>query len=199
MEFDITMFRWINKPAAASVSTNEIIITTDPGTDYWQRTYYGFRNDNAHTFVMPISTDFSFTVKTHSNSKELYDQCGVIIYQNSDNWFKASIECENDRFQRLGSVVTNNGYSDWATTDIPSDIKHMYYRLSRRGADFLIENSQDGLNFSQMRIFHLFEGHGEINFGVYACSPLQSSFDAVFSDMKISECVWEKFIDPNSK
>ncbi|WP_397312917.1 DUF1349 domain-containing protein, partial [Paenibacillus elgii] len=31
---------------------------------------------------------------------------------------KASIEYENEEYQRLGSVVTNHGFSDWATTDI---------------------------------------------------------------------------------
>lgn len=180
-----------------TITNDEIIITTDPGTDYWQRTYYGFRNDNAHAFVMPINIDFSFTVKTQFNSKEMYDQCGVIIYQNSDNWFKASIEYENDKYQRLGSVVTNNGYSDWATTDISSDIKHMYYRLSRRGPDFRVENSPGGVNFEQMRIFHLFEGYGDVNFGVYACSPLKSSFNAVFTEMKLGECVWEKYVNPD--
>jgi len=101
-------------------------------------------------------------------------------YQNSDNWFKASIEFENEEYQRFGSVVTNHGYSDWATTDISVDIKTMFYRLSRRESDFCIENSLDGLVYKQMRIFHLFEGEGEIQFGVYACSPEISFFEAVF-------------------
>ena len=36
------------------------------------------------------------------------------MYLDSDNWLKASMEFENDQIQRLGSVVTNNGYSDWS-------------------------------------------------------------------------------------
>ena len=32
--------------------------------------------------------------------------------------FQTIIEYENEQYQRLGSVVTNRGYSDWATTDI---------------------------------------------------------------------------------
>ena len=35
------------------------------------------------------------------------------MYLDSDNWFKTSIEYENEEYQRLGSVVTINGYSDW--------------------------------------------------------------------------------------
>lgn len=40
------------------------------------------------------------------------------MYLDSENWLKVSIEYENEKFQHLGSVVTNNGYSDWATTEI---------------------------------------------------------------------------------
>ena len=31
----------------------------------------------------------------------------------------------------------------------------------------------------------------KISFGIYACSPEESSFTAVFSDMKITECMWK--------
>jgi regulation of enolase protein 1 (concanavalin A-like superfamily) len=183
---------WINKPKNFEINKNRITITTEENTDLWQRTYYGFRNDNAHALLIKSDEKyFSFTIKTNFNSKNQFDQCGVIIYQDSDNWFKSSIEYENEEYQRLGSVVTNNGFSDWATTDIVASIKSMYYRLSRRENDFCIENSLDGKTYTQMRIFHLFKGDEEINFGIYACSPANSSFDAVFSEINISECLWE--------
>ena len=107
------------------------------------------------------------------------------------NWFKASIEYENGIYQRLGSVVTNNGYSDWATTDIDAGISEMYYRLSRKGNDFCLENSIDGVNFKQMRIFHLFEAENEVNIGIYACSPSNSSFEAVFTEIGLYESIWK--------
>ena len=183
---------WINKPKKFIISKEKIIITTEEKTDFWQRTHYGFRNDNAPAFLFKTDREaFSFTVKTAFNSKKVYDQCGIIIYQNSDNWFKASIEYENEIYQRLGSVVTNNGYSDWATTDIEADINEMYYRLSRKGNDFCLESSVDGINFKQMRIFHLFEAKNEINIGIYACSPSESTFDAVFTEIDFSESVWK--------
>jgi regulation of enolase protein 1 (concanavalin A-like superfamily) len=189
--FDFNKAFWIYEPKQYEIKNNTLTINTQPNTDFWQRTYYGFRNDNAPALL--FKTDeryFSFTIKTDFNSKKQFDQCGVIIYQNSDNWFKASIEYENEEYQRLGSVVTNNGFSDWATTDIDGNIKSTYYRLSRRESDFCIENSFDGKNFKQMRIFHLFEGDKEVNFGVYACSPIDSSFNAIFSEISISECLW---------
>jgi len=83
----------------------------------------------------------------------------------------------------LGSVVTNHGWSDWATTSIPAQVKTMWYRFSRREDDYCIECSKDGERFTQMRVCHMWEGAGRIRFGVYACSPEDSSFTAVFDHM----------------
>ena len=138
-----------------------------------------------------ISHSFSFIVKTEFESKKRFDQCGIVMYLDANNWLKASIEYENERFQHLGSVVTNNGYSDWATTEIDAQIKTMWYRFSRREDDYCIECSEDGIIFKQMRICHMFNGAGRISFGVYACSPEESSFKATFTNMKIIECAWE--------
>ena len=44
------------------------------------------------------------------------------MYLDSENWIKASIEYENEQYQRLGSVVTNHGYSDRAATDIDASV-----------------------------------------------------------------------------
>ena len=196
LEFDISELTWINKPEKFEITAPKITITTDPETDFWQRTYYGFSNDNAHALTLPISQNFTFMVKTSFDYKNLYDQCGVAIYLDSDNWFKGSIEYENELYSRLGSVVTNLGYSDWATTDIPEDIHEMWYRLSQKGQDFLIENSNDGKIFKQMRIFHIHKAIEVANIGIYACSPLKSSFDAVFTDMEFVDCVMNK--NPNA-
>lgn len=192
LKFEKKNLIWVHEPAKYMIEDGRIEITTEPGTDFWQRTYYGFRNDNAPALLMETEEKyFSFTVKTEFDSKRRFDQCGVVIYQDSDNWLKASIEYENEQFQRLGSVVTNHGYSDWATTDIPAKQKYMYYRLSRRESDFCVENSYDGKDFSQMRIAHLFEGGGKIRLGIYACSPEESSFTAVFTEIGFSECMWK--------
>jgi uncharacterized protein len=82
----------------------------------------------------------------------------------------------------------------------------MWYRLSRRGPDFLIEASPSGKDFKQMRVFHL-HSLGEttpemgkidppvvpaqpIPFGLYACSPLDSSFEARFENWSLEPCRW---------
>lgn len=191
MKFDTQKLEWTRAPKDYTIGEKEISIVTEPGTDLWQRTYYGFQNDNAP--VLQMSTEekyFSFTVKTEFASKRRFDQCGIVMYLDSENWLKASIEYENEEYQRLGSVATNHGYSDWATTDIPASVKSMWYRFSRRESDYCIECSEDGVHFKQMRICHMWEGAGKIRFGIYACSPEESSFKAKFSHMEMGECRW---------
>lgn len=192
MNFDTDKLVWTRPPERCSISPGRIEITTQPHTDLWQRTYYHFRNDNAPVLQLETAEQyFSFEVKSDfSGSAHRFDQCGVAVYLDSENWLKASVEYEDGKIQHLGSVVTNGGYSDWATTEIDGSVKTMWYRLSRRGDDYRVECSADGLTFSQMRICHLSRGGGVIRFGLYACSPEDSSFTAIFTDMRVTECKW---------
>lgn len=202
---DFTQGKWQVEPKFAKVTKDLVQITTQPRTDLWQRTYYGFCHDNAPLLQIETAQNFTFTTKVSFAYQARFDQCGVVIYLDRDNWFKASIEFEDAAFSRLGSVVTNMGYSDWATTDIATT-NQIWYRLSRRGADFLLESSLDGSHFNQMRIFHLHQlgctslAMGQANpplaplhsvsLGLYACSPLDSSFTANFTELNFSACQW---------
>ncbi len=203
---DLQQGRWLNPPAQSEISTSTVTIVTDPDTDFWQRSYYGFRHDNAPALLFNAADNFTFTVKVTFQYQGMFDQCGVVVYLDSENWVKASLEYENEHLSRLGSVVTNLGHSDWATTDVPPS-GEMWYRLSRRGPDFLLESSPDGVVFAQMRIFHLHQlgettaamGHQNpplpaaqaVDFGIYACSPLDASFSAKFSNFKFEDCLWQ--------
>lgn len=206
MDLDLTAGTWLNKPKQFELTNNLLRITTEPATDLWQRTYYGFRNDNAPALLFDLESNFTLSVKLNFYYQARFDQCGILIYLDNDNWFKASIEYENSTLSRLGSVVTNLGYSDWATQDIQT-LNHISYRLSRRGPDFLIEAALNDQVFRQMRIFHLHQlgetttamgkaqpplaANLSIACGFYACSPTQSSFTATFNEFQLVDCEWE--------
>ncbi|MDP4089423.1 MAG: DUF1349 domain-containing protein [Bacillota bacterium] len=175
-------FYWFNEPGRHYFQDG-LVIYTNPSTDFWQRTHYGFRRDDGHCLLTKRSGDFSFTAHFEFLPKEMYDQCGIMLRIDEENWIKASVEFENEDISRLGSVVTNLGYSDWATTDITSDVKSMWYRITRKGSDFLIETSYDGAAWTQMRIAHLHKECDAISVGIYACSPKESSFKCRIDSM----------------
>ena len=120
--------KWIREPGEYTILPDRVEIVTMPHTDLWQRTYYHFRNDNAPVLQLETEeTYFSFVVKTDfSDSHHRFDQCGIVMYLDPENWLKASVEYENEMFGHLGSVVTNHGYSDWATTEVSAGIKTMW-------------------------------------------------------------------------
>lgn len=195
MKFEKNNLFWLNEPKEYSINKNEILIQTEPKTDFWKRTYYGFCHDNVPTLLMKTSEKyFSFVVKTEYDYKRRFDHCGVMIYQNTDNAMKVAVEYKDEKTLWLGCVVTNNGYSDWSTSDLSSIQKFMYFRISRRENDFCVENSLDGVNYEQMRITHLFEANDEINIGLFASSPEDSSFKATFKEFEFTDCKWKAHV-----
>jgi len=133
-------FYWLNEPTHYRLG-NGLEISTDEKTDFWQNTHYGFQRDDGHCLLMRQVGDFSLMTQVEFQPREKYDQCGLMVRIDSQNWIKVSTEYESEQASRLGSVVTNLGYSDWATQDISSRYREMWYRISKRGSDFLLENS----------------------------------------------------------
>jgi regulation of enolase protein 1 (concanavalin A-like superfamily) len=182
-------FHWFNQPVRYQLGSG-LEIFTDEKTDFWQNTHYGFQRDDGHCLFASQAGDFSLVTQVEFRPQEKYDQCGLMIRIDKENWIKVSTEYENMEHSRLGSVVTNLGYSDWATQDIPSMQREMWYRISKNGNDFLLENSYDGQTWIQLRITHLHKVTDVCEAGVYACSPLGKDFWCRFKFLEISRNEW---------
>ncbi|HJO92575.1 MAG TPA: DUF1349 domain-containing protein [Victivallales bacterium] len=182
-------FYWFNQPKHFKTG-NGLEIYTDTKTDFWQKTNYGFMRDDGHCLFTKITGDFTAMTHVEFDPKEKYDQCGILARVNEQNWIKASTEFEDSKISRLGSVVTNLGYSDWATNDISSSYNKMWYKINRRSNDFRIESSFDGTKWNQMRITHLHSASEQIEIGMYACSPIGRNFHCRFFVFSIGENNW---------
>jgi regulation of enolase protein 1 (concanavalin A-like superfamily) len=182
-------FHWFNEPAKYELG-NGLEILTDEKTDFWQNTHYGFQRDDGHCLLTRLEGDFCLKTHVEFRPQKMYDQCGLMVRVDSENWIKVSTEYEAEEHSRLGSVVTNLGFSDWATQDIPSSHREMWYRISRNGPDFLLESSYDGQDWHQLRITHLHQAPDLLEAGVYACSPIGKDFWCRFTLLEISENRW---------
>lgn len=197
--------QWLNPPAVSLIAADGIKLVTDPRTDFWQRTFYGFRAANAPAAMIEIDRNVTLSVRVRADYQRRYDQAGIILWVDEDNWFKASVEHEDAQGGRLGSVLTTAGYSDWTTRDVPP-VSQVWFRLSRRGPDFRLEASI-GQMWEQLRIFH-FAALGDtdpdwaaasaddipatsVRLGVYACSPEDSTFSARFDEIELAPSTWE--------
>lgn len=114
----------------------------------------------------------------------------MIVRIDSENWIKTSVEFENPRHSSLGSVVTNFGYWDWATIDIRSEIHSLWHRIQSRGNDFLLEYSENRIEWNQLRIAHLHATEKSLQVGIYACSPMDRSFECIFDRFSLDVSEW---------
>ncbi len=184
-------FFWLNQPARFQTG-NGLEIWTDAKTDFWRRTHYGFLPDNGHACLLTLAGDFTISTRVQFRPQTQYDQCGLMVRVDADNWIKLAAEYEDERISRLGSVVTNLGFSDWATQDIPSDRTEMWQRISKAGSDFLLESSFDGQGWQQMRITHLHRTPAALEAGLYTASPVGKDFWCRFDWLKVEANQWSQ-------
>ena len=207
-------FFWVNQQPWHKVNKGRLYVKTDPNTDFWQGTHYGYYRDTGHCLLTEETNDFSLIVRTEFTPKQQYDQCGLIVRGDKENWIKASTEHEVNKPSRLGSVVTNNGWSDWATTDVDSSVKSRWYRIQSRvpnfatnlapniepskGKDFKIEYSDlieqpNDDEWIQLRIAHLHGDFDRLSVGIYACSPMkEGGFNAIFDRFSLDDSDWRR-------
>ena len=184
-------FSWFCEPSNYRVEQDKIIICPDSGSDFWQRTHYGFRNNNGHFLWTKRSGDFILQTHVKYEPKHRFDQAGLIVYFTEDFWVKCSVEHEPDAPFNLGSVVTNLGYSDWATQPFSKQIVDMEFMIKHVKQDFEIYCREYGTDrWQQLRISRLELPLDTVfQVGIYACSPQEGGFEAVFDSIIIDNSI----------
>ena len=188
--FSDTRLKWRCEPANWSITEGRLVIAPDAPTDFWSKTHYGFEADNGHFLFARITGDFLLSVEVLMTPRHQYDQAGLMVRLSKSCWLKTSLEFEPGQMNRLGAVVTNAGYSDWSTQDIPRDLNRFRLRVHREAGDYLIDASLDNATWTQLRLAHLHEDANPevpVECGVYACSPKSAGFIAEFEKFVIAE------------
>jgi uncharacterized protein len=178
---------WSNAPPVVSTGVHGLTLETAGDTDLWQRTHYGFRRDNAHALSVAVDFDFRIETRVRFEPAHQYDQAGLLVWLSPACWLKTSIEFEPAGPCRLGSVVTNAAFSDWATQDVPSSVRDARFRITRHAGDYLVEHAASMGPWTQLRLAHLHEDDGAhpIRAGLYACSPKEPGFRATFEYLRL--------------
>lgn len=188
-ELDTSILKWKNRPINYVVGRNRIIFETMPNTDLWSRTLFGTVKNDAHSLTFRIEQNFTFSCKVNYHFKEKFDQAGMVIYANDDNWFKLCVEYIDEQHSLLSTVVTYHGYSDASTHSIGSAVETMWFRVTHYYENIIVENSFDGIHYKQMRVFHMKFRGDKFEVGMFAASPKDSSFDVTFEEMIVEDCI----------
>jgi uncharacterized protein len=177
--------RWRSAPAHWHIdqASKCLRITPDAGTDFWQRTHYGFEADNGHFLYLEASDDFVLTTKVTSHPIHQYDQAGLMVRVSPACWLKTSVEFEPHGLNRLGAVVTNAQLSDWSTQPLAKEVNTVWFRVRAESSDYIVDSSLNGKHWDQIRMARLHErpSVASVSCGLYACSPNGAGYEAVFS------------------
>jgi uncharacterized protein len=174
---------WLNEPAKWQQLEHGLEITTDANTDFWQITHYGFTPDNGHAYLETVTGDFVATVQFTGDYTELYDQAGLMLRDNKQNWIKTGIELENNQYC-MSAVVTRD-YSDWSIVPLLERPETVWMRLERKGTAVKIEYSTTGIDFQMLRLAY-FPVSNPVQIGMMACSPKRAGLKASFNNFQIT-------------
>jgi regulation of enolase protein 1 (concanavalin A-like superfamily) len=173
---------WNIEPAAWNVADSVLTATSLPHTDFWRKTHYGFIRDSGHVFGTPVAGDFTAVARFTAEYRALYDQAGLMLRRDAENWIKAGIEFV-DGIASLSVVVTHDR-SDWSLASEVDPAEPRWLQLSRRGDDISIQHSGDGERWTLMRITSLGAGAADV-VGPMLASPEAEAFSVRFDVLDV--------------
>jgi len=178
----IARMKWMNEPESWKKSGESLLVRSRAKTDFWRKTFYGYVTDNGHFFHAPVSGDFVFQARIKGEYAALYDQAGLMVRQNAENWMKCGTEFFDG--QRHASVVFTRDFSDWSTMPDLSKTEPIWWRAVRKKDSIETLCSLDGKKFTSVRQGYFVPGV-EVNAGVMCAAPDGPGFEAVFDDLKL--------------
>src|ERR1044072_7755776 len=87
----ITGWTWFNEPTRWQRDGATLSLTTDPDTDFWRTTHYGFVRDTGHV-LGTVADEFTLTATFRGEYRDQYDQAGIAVRVDERNWIKYGIE-----------------------------------------------------------------------------------------------------------
>lgn len=172
---------WLNPPFASQVETNgeDLLVTTRGGSDFWRTTSYGFVHDDGHALLADFPVGGAVEVSFVVDFAELYDQAGVLVRVDEENWTKAGVEV-SDGVPQLGGVVTR-GTSDWSLAPVPDWAGHeVTVRVSRAGDALTVRARRDDEPWRLVRLAPL-APDARATAGPFCCSPLHDGLVVRFT------------------
>lgn len=175
---------WLNPPPAWHIDHEDALVAiSGDKTDFWQRTFYGFRRDDGHALLAATKGDFSATVTIQADYETLYDQCGLLLRISDEQWVKFGIEYTHEGTQ-LSCVVTDQK-SDWSAATIKFD-GALTLRLSLFDGTIMCQ-WLDRQDWRMARLLPCPDSTAQISVGPYLCSPEREGFEAQFRGFELTE------------
>lgn len=190
---------WFNEPEKWSVKDNTLEMFVTPKSDYWRISHYGFTVDDAPFYYSEYGGEFEAKVKVEGDYKVRFDQAGMMIRIDHENYIKAGIEFVDGKYN-LSTVVTHKT-SDWSVIALDRPVDFIWIKAVRRRDAIEIFYSFDDKEYFMMRNAWM-EANRPVKIGMMGACPDGDGFVAIFSNFSVKhlpDFVRTKWLEENAK
>lgn len=174
--------QWFNEPDKWEIKDNTLSMFVTPQSDYWRISHYGFTVDDAPFYYTTYGGEFEVKVKVSADYQARFDQAGIMLRIDEENYIKSGIEFVDGKFN-LSTVVTHHT-SDWSVITLDKSVPYIWIKAVRRLDAVEIFYSFDDKDYVMMRNAWL-KDHVPVMVGLMAASPDGKGFQATFEHFKV--------------
>jgi regulation of enolase protein 1 (concanavalin A-like superfamily) len=186
---------WLHEPPEWKDDGSRLTFHTKGGVDFWRNTLVETIADDGHLYYNEVDGDFIATVRVQGEYQGQYDQAGLVVRQDQNNWLKCGVEYITgkwaDKYEYRGSAhvvcsgLTTNGWSEWSPLpQFPQNPAHVWMQIVREGKTFFVSFSLDGSKYDIIKLFALPQAN-KVLVGRYATSPAGEGFDVSFDSYSL--------------
>lgn len=174
--------QWFNEPQKWDIKNNVLSMNVTPQSDYWRISHYGFTVDDAPFLYTTYGGEFEAKIKISGDYKVRFDQSGLMLRIDHENYIKAGIEFVDGKYN-LSTVVTHKT-SDWSVITLDKPIPFVWIKAIRRLDAVEIFYSFDDKEYIMMRNAWLQDNH-PVMVGLMGACPDGNGFTAKFENFSV--------------
>jgi len=178
----LSRMTWLNEPASSKIAGEQLVVLSRAKTDFWQKTFDGYVADSGHFYHLSVPGDFTFSACINGKYATLYDQAGLMVRLDSQNWMRCGTELVDGK--RLASVVFTRTYSDGSTMPDLSETEPVWWQAIRKKDSIETLCSLNGVQFSSVRMGYFPPGR-PVELGIMCAAPSGPGFEATFKNLKL--------------
>lgn len=173
---------WFNEPSEWSINGKSLTMTVTPKSDYWRISHYGFTVDDAPFYWAEYGGEFEAKVKITGDYKARFDQAGLMLRIDHENYIKAGIEFVDGKYN-LSAVVTHHT-SDWSVISLEQPVPYIWIKAVRRLDAVEIFYSFDDVDYTLMRNAWM-QDNIPMKVGVMGACPDGNGFTVKFENFTV--------------
>lgn len=178
----LAKMNWFNEPEQWSIDGNTLTMAVTPQSDYWRISHYGFTVDDAPFYWAEYGGEFEAKVKISGDYKARFDQAGLMLRIDHENYIKAGIEFVDGKYNL--SVVVTHHTSDWSVIALDRPVPFIWIKAVRRLDAVEIFYSFDDVDYKMMRNAWM-QDNIPMRVGVMGACPDGDGFNAKFENFTV--------------